>query len=158
MRLLYFKQTDTLEQLKKERNRLAKKYHPDKNKSPDAIKTMQAINTEYEYVLSGKAIPTQIINVEDFEAIKQASKNIHHATVIEKNINYQLLYNTFQVLRYDQLKPLTEFYLKKYGIDLITDLEKKITNKRTKAILLTGLKYANGKGSFIDIFKFFKHL
>ena len=48
----YFKITDSLELLKKKRNKLAKKYHPDINNSSEATAEMQQIITEYNYYLS----------------------------------------------------------------------------------------------------------
>lgn len=43
----YFKGIETLEQLKKEYRKLAKKFHPDLNEQ-DTTETMKAINLEYE--------------------------------------------------------------------------------------------------------------
>ncbi len=43
----YFRNYHTLEELKKEYKKLALKNHPDINKSPEATKTMQAINSQY---------------------------------------------------------------------------------------------------------------
>ena len=44
----YFKNCDCIEELKKQYRTLCFKYHPDINKSPDAVKTMQEINNEYD--------------------------------------------------------------------------------------------------------------
>lgn len=43
----YFKDFSNLEQLRKQYNGLAKKYHPDINHAPDAVRIMQEINAEY---------------------------------------------------------------------------------------------------------------
>lgn len=44
----YFKNVNSVEQLKKQYRNLAKQYHPDLNKDKDATRIMQAINKEYE--------------------------------------------------------------------------------------------------------------
>ena len=44
----YLKNCDCIEELKKQYRTLCFKYHPDINKSPDAVKTMKEINNEYD--------------------------------------------------------------------------------------------------------------
>ena len=44
----YFKNCDCIEELKKQYRTLCFKYHPDINKSPDAVKIMQEVNNEYD--------------------------------------------------------------------------------------------------------------
>lgn len=44
----YFKNCDCIEELKKQYQTLCFKYHPDINKSSDAVKIMQEINNEYD--------------------------------------------------------------------------------------------------------------
>lgn len=63
----YFAGVATIEELKKEYKRLAKKYHPDLNKDSDTTKIMSDINNEYEYL---------------FEMLKDSKteKSGHHAT------------------------------------------------------------------------------
>ena len=56
----YLKNCDCIEELKKQYRTLCFKYHPDINKSPDAVKTMQEINNEYD---------------ELFEKLKNVFKN-----------------------------------------------------------------------------------
>lgn len=43
----YFKNISTLEELRRQYNNLAKKYHPDINKHADTVRIMQDINAEY---------------------------------------------------------------------------------------------------------------
>lgn len=48
----YFVNVKTLEELKKEYRKLAKKYHPDLNKDKDTTEIMQEINREYEILFN----------------------------------------------------------------------------------------------------------
>lgn len=46
----WFKNVNTIEELKKEYKQLAKKYHPDLNLDKDTTKEMTDINNEYDYL------------------------------------------------------------------------------------------------------------
>ena len=48
----YFKNVNSVEQLKKQYRNLAKKYHPDLNKDIDTTEVMKAVNAEYEQLFA----------------------------------------------------------------------------------------------------------
>ena len=50
MKINYFLNITTAEELKSAYRNLAKQYHPDINKSPEALEIMKVINSEYEYL------------------------------------------------------------------------------------------------------------
>ena len=50
MKINHFQNINTLEELKSAYRKLAKQYHPDINKAPEALQIMKEINTEYEYL------------------------------------------------------------------------------------------------------------
>jgi len=50
MKINHFQNITTLEELKVTYRKLAKQYHPDINKQPEALQTMKEINTEYEFL------------------------------------------------------------------------------------------------------------
>ena len=52
---LELEQSATIEDIKRNYRRLAKKYHPDKNKSPDSVLKFQQINSAYEILLNDKS-------------------------------------------------------------------------------------------------------
>lgn len=52
---LELEQSATIEDIKRNYRRLAKKYHPDKNKSPDSVLKFQQINSAYEILLDDKS-------------------------------------------------------------------------------------------------------
>jgi len=156
MQLNHFSLTDSLDELKTKRNVLTKRYHPDKNKSPNATAIMQEINTEYDYVLKHRKEPSKQrpVNNDDDGFLKQAAQNIFHALTHSKGVDYNLLNATFALIKSYQLKPLAEIYLKQYGFQLVNHIQEKVKKERTKLILTTALKLATkGKISPFDFIK-----
>lgn len=155
MLLLYFKITDSQEELKKKRNALVKLYHPDLNKNRDTNAIMQQINIEYDYVLSHRQQLKQETIIPDNDFLKQAAQNVFHALTNGNGVDYILLANTIKSIPAGQLKPLTVIYFQKYGFKLISHIQDRIKDKKIQDAILISMKIATGNVELIDVFRFF---
>lgn len=70
----YFKNCNCVEELKKQYRALCFKYHPDINKSPDAVKTMQEINNEYDELFNKLKNVFKNKNGETYETEKEITE------------------------------------------------------------------------------------
>ena len=156
MLLLYFKITDSPEELKKKRNALVKLYHPDLNKNRDTNAIMQQINMEYDYVLNHRQPPKQETFIPDNDFLKQAAQNIFHALTNGNGVDYILLANTIKSVPSGQLKSLTAIYFQQYGFHLISHIQDRIKNKKIQDAILISMKIATGNVELNDVFQFFR--
>jgi DnaJ-class molecular chaperone len=77
----YFAGVQTIEELKKEYKRLAKKYHPDLNRDRDTTKIMQDINNEYEFLFE---------TLKDSKTSKQGHNSAgNYRSVIDEIIKHE---------------------------------------------------------------------
>lgn len=155
MLLLYFKITDSQEELKKKRNALVKLYHPDLNKYRDTNAIMQQINIEYDYVLIHRQQPKQETFTRDNNFLKKATQNIFHALTNGNGVDYILLANTIKSIPAEQLKPLTVIYFQQYGFKLISHIQDRIKDKKIQDAILISMKIATGNVELNDVFRFF---
>lgn len=159
MRLLYFKLTDTPEELKEKRNQLAKKFHPDRNKNSNTNAIMQGINVEYDYVLTHRQEPPKKSTfIHDKEFLKQEAQHIFHALTNANGVDYNLLCQTFNNVTCEQLKPLSVIYFRTYGFQLLNHIQEHVKDKKTKEAITISLKIATGNIGIIDVFRFFKSM
>ena len=156
MLLLYFKISDSPEELKKKRNALVKLYHPDLNKNKNSNAIMQQINMEYDYVLSQPELHKQE-KILDSEFLKQAAQNIFHALTNGNGVDYILLTKTIKRVPSGQLKLLTIIYFQQYGIKLISHIQDRIKDKKIQDAILISMKIATGNIELNDVFRFFKN-
>lgn len=119
---LELEQSATIEDIKRNYRRLAKKYHPDKNKSPDAELKFQQINSAYEILLDDKSRKNYLMfNSEKknmFESFleKIFSNNLkkeelsHFGIEITKNDYDYLQTNFYEVLNRLNLNEIIDFF------------------------------------------------
>lgn len=78
----YFSKLETIEQIRKEYNKLAFQYHPDLNKDPDACRIMQEINAEYQQAIK------QVKSGESTKDYFDAEKAANYPEIINKIISF----------------------------------------------------------------------
>ena len=84
-KILEIKPTATENDIKKSYHRLAKIYHPDKNKNPDANEKFQKIHSAYEILSNDKTR-------QEYQKMNQTDK-LSFVEILEKIINDKLEYN-----------------------------------------------------------------
>jgi len=80
MKINHFQNINTLEELKSAYRKLAKQYHPDINKAPEALQIMKEINTEYEYLAQ------QLKNERGYTETKQQANDF--ISIIDQLLKY----------------------------------------------------------------------
>ncbi|GEM_PF-5191371 len=158
MHLHYFKSIKTLDELKTERNKLMKKFHPDVNKNSNDLAKVQEINCEYDFLYSKfekgelpKATPPP-----NNEFLKKQAQSIFYALTNVNGVNATLLCQTLSNVPDNQYKALTAVYFKEHGVDLINHISKQMKNDKAKKIVVLTIKAATGELSLLELYQYFK--
>lgn len=77
-RILGLPSNATKTEVKKAYRKLAMKYHPDRNPSPDAAQKFQQITLAYDIILSGKSTIQQVIVKTRKQSPEEKWKHVHH--------------------------------------------------------------------------------
>lgn len=159
MHLHYFKSIKTLDELKTERNRLMKKFHPDVNKNTNDLAKVQEINCEYDFLYpklekgeSPKATPPP-----NNEFLKKQAQSIFYALTNVNGVNATLLCQTLSNVPDNQYKALAGVYFKEHGVDLISHISNKMKNKKAKIMVVLTIRAAIGELSEMELYQYLKN-
>lgn len=83
MKINYFVNVQTVEELKKMYKKLAKQFHPDLNLDTDTTKAMVDINNEYEYLFG------RLVSDKDTKAGHKIDDNFR--TIIDELLKYEII-------------------------------------------------------------------
>lgn len=137
MQLNYFDINKSLSELKKDRNKLAIKFHPDKYKGEDVAGKIAEINNEYDYVTNPK---NRLKHSQQKKAspgidpicYDQAQK-IFHALTNLKSVDYDLLIRT--VTQVTNWKDVSEAYYRSYGIHTLLHIQRAVPKQWNDRII-----------------------